>query len=65
MQFLTIDEAHQYCTDKLQQDVGEEELKEVIEVTKLYELENLESKAYKKTGDFFSAISTLRQFSII
>ncbi|WP_163192380.1 tetratricopeptide repeat protein [Clostridium thermarum] len=51
MQIITSDEAELYCSEKLKQDVGEEDLKEIIEIASGYRLNEIKQQAFKKLGE--------------
>ncbi|WP_139903331.1 tetratricopeptide repeat protein [Clostridium thermarum] len=51
MQFITSDEAERYCSEKLKQDVSEEDLKEIIKFTELFNIKSLEAEANRILGD--------------
>jgi tetratricopeptide (TPR) repeat protein len=56
MEFPTSDEAERYCREKLEQDIGEEEINAVIEIANSHKLEELVVKAYRKAADFYYSI---------
>jgi tetratricopeptide (TPR) repeat protein len=53
MDFITNEEAEKYCSDKLQQEISEEEIKKIISIINLYKLEDLDIIAYKKLGKYY------------
>jgi tetratricopeptide (TPR) repeat protein len=50
MEFLTSDEAERHCRERLLQDIGEEELNEIIDIIKSFNIESLEAEAYGKVA---------------
>ncbi|WP_139903337.1 hypothetical protein [Clostridium thermarum] len=53
MEFLTSSEAERYCSKKLQQDICEEELKEIIKITKIHNIQCVEAEANMRLGDSY------------
>ncbi|WP_163192382.1 hypothetical protein [Clostridium thermarum] len=51
MEFLTSSEAERYCSKRLQQDICEEELKEIIKITKIHNIQWVEAEANMRLGD--------------
>ncbi|WP_163192381.1 tetratricopeptide repeat protein [Clostridium thermarum] len=51
MEFVTGDEAEVYCRKKLKSCINEEDIDDVIKISKLYVLEELTGEVYKRAGD--------------
>lgn len=47
------EEARQYCEDKLAKELAEQEIYDIIEIAKEYEVPEVEMKAYKKVGEMY------------
>jgi tetratricopeptide (TPR) repeat protein len=53
MKFLTRHEAEKYCTDKLDQSIDEEEIRNICSISMEYNLNNIHVLAYKKLVDYY------------